>query len=839
MAVGADCLLAESEVCSEPASQTNHRVDVKLLSSCCLGSRGEKMKVSQKVQIFFLVLAWFFCAGCASGPLDEDSAASAAEDVFPVDGGGFDDLSATGGGFDFADPSTEFSGSDIDFDTADVSSGQSEDSQLEAEMTNNDFGADFAIEEANNNDSTDFNAQQNQAQEAFPPVASSGDSFDSFDTLDVESSPVPPAANSWDTSSDFSAPQAQEIPVPESNLSFEQTLPTPQPSFDDQSSAASPPSFMSGSGGATEITGLQYKANQAGGTVVISASSPPQYSTRVNRELNQFIVEVPNATLPSKYKRPLNMRDMGGSFGGVDAYQDPGSSVARFVVQLRDGVAEPVVQAEGNSLLVISGGMGAASLPKVANLDYSQSSTVFAEGDQSAYGANEYGGEATDDGRAESVDRIFTSQSLYQFLAGNTKFYGRKISIEMNSMDIRDAIKFISDESGANIIFSDEVQGTISLKLKQVPWDQALLMVMRAKKLGYTRQGTVLRIAPLAELKSEEEDAGKLITARKTLETLKVKVFAVSYSRVEELEKKVKEFLSERGKVIGDVRTSSLVVTDVQDHLDRVAKLLISLDRAPSQVFIEAKIIEAKEAFVRNIGVSWGFGGGAFPASGNPALRPQLRVDPASTLSSSGGALFNMTYGTIDGLGTLDARIALSERDQKVKVLSAPQLLTLNNEPAKISQTTEIPIKSVTIANGVATETFSFKSLSLSLEVNPQITSDNSVILKLDINRQFRDAAVSITDDTFAVNARQATTKVLVKNGQTAVIGGIYQSDSTEGEAGVPWLKDIPLLGSLFKQKSSTKDKVELMIFLTPRIVTEISASSEELSRVDDSGLSL
>ncbi len=739
------------------------------------------MTTTQIKTLALIGFTWLLISGCASSDEDFDTASTAEGDSAP-------------------DP--EFA---VEEEAGDIST--EDENQVESEIAQqNDLEPSF--------DDTNSNAEKNQAVESAPLEDDFG--------FDVEPSVAGP-------------PAAEEIPVPQANNTFEETIPAPDFSpvenlpMPDTESAMAEPLPAPTSGAMVEISGFQYKANQAGGTLIISATGPFEYTTRSNPELNQFIVEVSNAVLPGKYKRPLNMRDIGGNFGSVDAYQDPGSSTARFVVQLRDGVQEPSLQMEGNSLLVIGGSAAPTVATLESNSPYNESfnePTLMAEGSG--------GGSEDEASGPESVDKIFTSQSLYQFLTGNTQFYGRKISIEMNNMDVRDSIKFISDESGANIIFSDEVQGTISLKLKQVPWDQALLMIMRAKKLGYTRQGNVLRIAPLAELKAEEEDAGKLIQARKTLETLKVKVFPVSYSKVDDLEKKVKEFLSERGKVIGDVRTNSLVVTDVQDHLDRVSRLLQSLDRAPSQVFIEAKIVEAKEAFIRNIGVNWGFNGGAIPATGSgPQLRPNLNISP-SEITAAGGAAFRLTYGTIDSLGTLNAAIALNESERKVKILSAPQLLTLSNETATISQTTEIPVRTTTISAGVPTTSFTFKPLALTLEVNPQITVDSSVLMRLNINRSFRDAGVSVEDENFAINTRSANTKVLVRNGQTAVIGGIYQTDSTEGEFGVPFLKDIPILGNLFKSQTRTKDKLELMIFLTPRIVNEIATEASPSAEPDD-----
>lgn len=552
------------------------------------------------------------------------------------------------------------------------------------------------------------------------------------------------------------------------------------------------------------ITDLKFKANDAGGTVIVQADRPINYTTRTNPDLQQFVIEIENASLPDRLKRSLNTRDIKGSIGAIDAYQNPGSTTARFVIQLREGVTEPTVQMEGNSLLVV-----ANTVESVAPI--AQTTTP-----EAAPEAAHEGGEEV------SETNILPSQNLTEFLAGNTKFYGKKISIETSNMDIRDALSLITEESGVNMVIAEEVKGPLSLKLRQVPWDQALVVIMKAKKLGYSRQGNVLRIAPLQDLRAEEDDATKLAQARRNIEPLKVRMFPVSYAKVDELEKKIKDFLGERGKVVGDSRTNALVVTDIQENLDRVARLITSLDTQPPQVLIESKIVEAQESFTRNIGVSWGASGAPIKlgstSRGPVNMNPSFNINPSAT--TAGNFNLSLNVGTLDVFGTLQAALALSESEEQVKIISAPRIMTMTNEKADINQTTEVPVRQVT-QNGTATqETFQFKPLTLKLEVTPQVTADGSVIMKVLVNRQFRGADVSSAGQgAFAVNSREANTRVLVKNGQTAVIGGIYQSDAVEGGTGVPWLREVPVLGNLFKTKSVDKRKSELLVFLTPRII--------------------
>jgi type IV pilus assembly protein PilQ len=620
----------------------------------------------------------------------------------------------------------------------------------------------------------------------------------------VAQEPPPPAIE------DNLAPQAAEEPPPPAVA--EEPVPVPAPEHPVAEASGERP---------VEITGLKFKANDNGGTIIVEGNGPLNYTTRVNQDLKQYIVEIPNSNLPKRLKRTLNTKDIKGAVGAIDAYQSPGSRTSRIVIQMRDGFGEPAVQQEGNALLIVSSGHGGDEM--VAN----NTSQNEDEGDQSLTKGE---GEVNVD---LNSNKILASQSLEEYLSGNTKFYGRKISIETSNIDVRDALKFITEESGVNMVITDEVKGNISLKLRQVPWDQALVVIMKARKLGYSRQGNVLRIVPLDELRKEEDDATKLALARKNVEPLKVRAFSISYAKVDELDKKIKDFLTERGKVVSDLRTSTIVVTDVEESLTRVSKLIQGLDSAPPQVLIEGKIVEALDSFQRTVGVQWSFSGADVKirdgANGPVNLHPNLSVGSAA--NTPGGLGFGLNVGTLDIFGDIAATLALFEKEEKVKVLSSPRIVTLSNEKADISQTNELPVKTLTPQpNGQPIVTFQFKPLTLKLEVTPQVTNEGTVIMKVSVNRQIKGAAVSTTDDTFSVNSREANTRVIVKNGQTAVIGGIYRSDVTEGITGVPWLKDIPVIGNLFKGTSTDKQRSELLIFLTPRILAQAEGAGVHAS---------
>lgn len=552
----------------------------------------------------------------------------------------------------------------------------------------------------------------------------------------------------------------------------------------------------------TEITDIRYLANQAGGTVVIDANGPLAYESRFNPQSGQFVIEVNNALLPEKLKRPYIMKDFSGSFGGINAYQSSGVGQVRIVVQLKPGFnEEPALQLEGNSLVVVPPTLSASSI---------QASS----------------GGAAHSPSPSKVSGPLGARNLEEFLISNQKFYGKPISVQFKDADIKDVINFISEHSGANIVMSDRIDGRISVKLRQVPWDQALVSVMRARSLGYVRQGNVIRVATVKELKEESASAIELLRAQNENAPVKAKVIPVNYANVETLQTQVKEFLSKDGRVVVDARSNSILITDRVDVLSKVEQIIGALDVQPNQVLIEGKIVEAAENFSSTVGVKWSATGSPLTLSqaGGPNGVP-VELTPRLIFGSTGTTVqpnrIGVNFGAIDFLGNLDATLSLAEKDRTAKVISSPRVMVMNREKAEISQVGEV-ISIVTIESGGAgnlSTTENRVPVNLKLEVTPQITSDGSVIMDMSVIRQFAGAIESEQTKSRPINTRSAKTKVLVKNGETAVIGGIYQVDEGMLEEGVPLLKDIPVLGWLFKSRSREKVKNELLIFLTPKIL--------------------
>jgi len=554
----------------------------------------------------------------------------------------------------------------------------------------------------------------------------------------------------------------------------------------------------------TEINNIRFEANEGGGSVVIDGNQPMEFSGKFNSQSNQYIIEIRNAKLPAKLKRPFITKDFQSVVGSIDAFQDPSGDTVKVIVQLREGASEPTTHAEGKSIIVVpSGGTLASETSKV---------TAESENTSDSF-TNE----------TSSMTGILTSNNLGQFLSGNMKYYGKKISIEVKDIEVRNAINLIADESGANLVMSEGVSGNIALKLKNVPWDQALVLILKAKKLGYTRQGNVLRISPLSEIKQEEEDAMKLAESRKKIEPLKVQMIPINFSKISELQGQIKSIITERGSIVADSRTNALIITETEEVLDRAKKIISSLDIAPAQVLIEGKLVEARESFDRKIGINWDIAGQPLSV-GDANMTPNLSIRPSQLGSGSLG--FNVSLGTLDVLGDLTSILQLEEKEENVKVISSPRIVTLHNEQASITQSATI---SALVSQGIIpgqgnTRTYKDLTMKMELNVTPEVANNGVVQLKVDITREFLGA---IKDDgTASPHSRSAKTKVMVKSGQTAVIGGIYQNDGSQLETGVPFLKDIPIIGFLFRGRIFHKDKTELLLFLTPRVLSQAGSSN-------------
>ena len=413
--------------------------------------------------------------------------------------------------------------------------------------------------------------------------------------------------------------------------------------------------------------------------------------------------------------------------------------------------------------------------------------------------------------------------------AGSRRFTGNPVSLDFQGADLRAVLRTFSEISSLNIVIDPTVTGTVDVALRDVPWDQALDIILRANKLGYSVDGTIVRIAPLAVLAEEETGRQKLLEAQALAGELKPYTKTLSYAKAEDLQALLtKSVLSPRGTVQVDPRTNTLIITDLPERVGNASDLIATLDRAQPQVEIEARIVQVNKNFQRTLGVQWGFNGRVDPALGNTTnlAFPNNGVLSGGTGGTTGGlptavnlpvagapSAIGLQLGSINGAFNLDVALSALETTGNGRVLSTPRVSTQNNVEAEIKQGTQIPIQ--TVANN--TVTVQFKDAALILKVTPQITASNTVIMKIALENGQADFTKAVNGIP-PINTQSANTSVQVNDGQTTVIGGIYLSTEQYQTDRTPGLGMIPLLGWLFKRDLAKDESTELLIFITPRI---------------------
>ncbi|MEE3326003.1 MAG: type IV pilus secretin PilQ, partial [Myxococcota bacterium] len=419
-------------------------------------------------------------------------------------------------------------------------------------------------------------------------------------------------------------------------------------------------------------------------------------------------------------------------------------------------------------------------------------------------------------------------------LIDGKKYTGRRISLDFKDVLISDVLRLIAEVSELNIIAGDEVKGSITIRLVDVPWDQALDVILLTKGLGFVRVGNVLRIAPDEILKAEEESRLQERRQKEKLEDLEIKLQPINYADVKEVKGLVSRLLSPRGTVNVDVRTNTVIIKDISGVIDEAVALIRAIDTQTPQVMIEAKIVEANLDFARELGSTWSFGSQPYVDGFSPgSLRTDLgsenfkfagenNVVIGNPITSAATGTVNFGAFLLDDKMQVDVHIQAMEQAGEGKVISSPRIVTLDNREAIIEQGVSIPFQ--TFESGDAK--LEFIDAVLSLQVTPHITTDKSIIMALEVSRNAPDSSVPTPTGSPAIAKNQAKTETLVKDGQTLVIGGIYTIEKSTRESRVPYLSKIPFLGKAFKSRQVSDKRKELLIFVTPRIVVNPALAS-------------
>ena len=435
-------------------------------------------------------------------------------------------------------------------------------------------------------------------------------------------------------------------------------------------------------------------------------------------------------------------------------------------------------------------------------------------------------------------------------------YNGQKLSLNFQSIEIRSLLQVIADFTNFNVITSDSVAGTVTLRLQDVPWDQALDIIMQSKGLGMRKTGNVLWIAPKDEINSKEKLDLETSSALQGLEPLRTQSFQMNYTKATEVAAHLTtnsspgtasaRLLSARGSVIAEARTNQLFVTDIPSKLEQVQQLIVKLDIPARQVLIEARIVEASDTFGKSLGVKLGGadlraqqgGDGGFSLGGNRVAFGNNYADAVATSGAGGTVGLSNNFVNLPAIGQngyspatfalsifssaanrfLNLELSALEADGKGKVVSSPRVVTADQIKALIEQGTELPYQ---VASASGATSIAFRKANLKLEVTPQITPEGNIILALDVNK---DTVGQSTPAGFAINTKHIQTQVLVENGGTVVIGGIFEMTETNSETKVPLLGDLPGVGNLFKSRSKVANKTEMLVFITPKVVADKAA---------------
>lgn len=573
--------------------------------------------------------------------------------------------------------------------------------------------------------------------------------------------------------------------------------------------------------GALEISKIDFKRGDDGAGRLILRFNGKGAMPDLRNQGSSVIVDVGNAALPAALQRPLNVVDFATPVQRVDAHS---AGAGSQLVLSTNGPFESLAYQTGDEYVV-------EIVPRAA---------------QSAVGSTSPAAIAGGSAKVATAARAYS---------------GRPVTFNFQDVPVRTVLQLIAEESNLNIVASDTVQGNVTLRLVNVPWDQALEIVLRAKGLDQRRDGGVVWVAPqpeLAKFEQDKEDARIAIDNRVDLITDYVQINYHSASAIFKALTEAKGiggssgggsgssqqengFLSPRGRLVADERTNTLMISDIPKKVAQMRELINVIDRPVDQVLIEGRIVIATDTFARDLGARFGVAGtrtgdrtqiiggniddNVNIGNGDDRVLPGgLNVNMPAGSFTSGGAIPSLAYTLLGRNFNLDLELSALQEEGRGEVISNPRIITANQREGYIRQGKEIGYVTITggTAGQAATPNVQFKDVLLELKVTPTITNDGRVFLNLNVKKDEVERYIELADygTVPEISKREINTAVLVEDGQTVVIGGVYEFTDRSSVAKVPFLGDIPFLGNLFKKKGRLKDKAELLIFITPKILT-------------------
>jgi type IV pilus assembly protein PilQ len=545
----------------------------------------------------------------------------------------------------------------------------------------------------------------------------------------------------------------------------------------------------------------------------------------------RVVIDLLKTDLTQKFQRALDTSAFNGPVKLIAAYQRGADT--RVIIDLKAPAPFNVETKEASFMIAFEGGSSqseAVAAPTTERIILDRSGEDNIPPEMAAPTGN----------GTEIVDTKKASPKYAQ--NGMSKGYtGSRISMDFVDADIRNVLRLIGEVANINMVTGSEVTGNITIRLIDVPWDQALEVILKAKGLDKELDGNIMRIVSADKIANERAQKLAAIEAAKKLEKsttpLSSEIFPVNYATAKEILDKLKTVLSDRGSAVVDERTNTILVRDLKDNIENARELVARLDTPTPQVLIEARIVEVESNYSEELGIQWGGEYKADTAHGNSTgfgfpNSIGVKGDTGSSnyivnlpvgvgTSGSAGGAFALSMGHINDVLSLDLRIAAMETTGKGRIVSSPRVTTLDNKVAEISQGLSIPF------NVISGEETAIKTLDylLKLKVTPHVTSDSSIMLKMEI-RKDDVSSILASDGTPGKQTRTADTEVLVRDGETAVIGGIITDTARESVSGIPWFQKIPFVGWLFKSKTAKTQKTELIIFITPKIVQLEQAAS-------------
>jgi len=538
--------------------------------------------------------------------------------------------------------------------------------------------------------------------------------------------------------------------------------------------------------GSRTLRGIDFRRGAENEGRVVVDLSDPNTNVDIRQQGNSVIVDFQNTTLPDTLKRRLDVSDFATPVAQVTASQQGNN--ARLVIEPRGVWEHNAYQSDTRFVLEV---------------------------------------------------RPVREDPTRLFQGTRQGYQGERLSLNFQNVDVRSLLQVIADFTNLNIITSDSVGGTITLRLKDVPWDQALDIILQSKGLDMRKNGNVVLVAPRDEIAAKEKLELEARNQIADLEPLRSEAFVVNYQKAEDVRKLLSDdkqrLISKRGSVAVDPRTNQIFVQDTTARLEDVRRLLQRIDIPVPQVLIEARIVEADDRFSRNLGVRFGFGrvtnevavGGnnSLPSlpggtgggtTGGVSVINSNNVNlPAAGISGFNPGSFNLTLFNSSLTRLINLELSALEADGRGKIISSPRVVTADKVKAVIEQGTEIPYQQATSSGATSV---AFRKAVLKLEVTPQITPEGAIFLDVKVNKDSRGIETSAGP---AIDTKNVQTQVLVENGGTVVLGGIYEQQDRTTVTKVPLLGDLPVIGNLFKNTSSINDRTELIIFITPRVLSE------------------